>query len=136
MFWNLDLLSVPNDRSPQGLSWITYPFVWAIMFNREIISPADRGYVLASRNILGYLGDCCNSFFVFVSDRSRSDLAENLSQIRFFLSCAVNKNRLFLPFLSSVGIPPQVPPDWKRGRCYWTSGKFCNAAISPATMRM
>jgi hypothetical protein len=29
------------------------------------------------------LGDCRNSFFVFVSDRSRSGLAENLGQIRF-----------------------------------------------------
>jgi hypothetical protein len=28
------------------------------------------------------LGDCRNSFFVFVSDRSRSGLAENLGQIR------------------------------------------------------
>jgi hypothetical protein len=29
------------------------------------------------------LGDFRNSFFVFVSDRSRSGLAENLGQIRF-----------------------------------------------------
>jgi len=29
-----------------------------------------------------------NSFFVFVSDRSRSGLAENLGQIRFLKSCA------------------------------------------------
>jgi len=29
------------------------------------------------------LGGCRNSFFVFVSDRSRSGLAENLGQIRF-----------------------------------------------------
>jgi hypothetical protein len=29
------------------------------------------------------LGDCRNSFFVFVSDRSISGLAENLGQIRF-----------------------------------------------------
>jgi hypothetical protein len=51
-------------------------------------------------------------------------------------SCAINKNRLFLPFLLSVGIPRQVSPDWKRGRFYWTSGKYCNASISPAIMRM
>ena len=51
------------------------------------------------------LGDCRNSFFVFVSDRSRSGLAENICQIRFFLSCAVNKTRLFLLFLYSVWIP-------------------------------
>jgi hypothetical protein len=31
----------------------------------------------------GRLGDCRNSFFVFVSDRSRSGLAENLGQIHF-----------------------------------------------------
>jgi hypothetical protein len=31
------------------------------------------------------MGDCHNSFFVFVSDRSRSGLAENISQIFFFL---------------------------------------------------
>jgi len=53
------------------------------------------------------MGACRNSFLVFVSDRSRSGLAENLV---FLKSCAVNKNRLFLPFLSSVGIPPQVSP--------------------------
>jgi hypothetical protein len=29
------------------------------------------------------MGGCRNSFFVFVSDRSRSGLAENLGQIRF-----------------------------------------------------
>ena len=39
------------------------------------------------------MGDCRNSFFVFVSDRSRSGLAENLGQI------PINKNCLFLPFL-------------------------------------
>ena len=39
------------------------------------------------------VGDCCNNFFVFVSDRSRSGLAENLGQI------PINKNCLFLPFL-------------------------------------
>ena len=33
--------------------------------------------------MLEALGDCCNSFFVFVSDRSRSGLAENLGQICF-----------------------------------------------------
>ena len=42
------LLSVPNDRSPRGVSRKTYSFsririffeIWAIVFNREI-SPAD-----------------------------------------------------------------------------------------------
>jgi len=29
------------------------------------------------------MGGCRNSFLVFVSDRSRSGLAENLGQIRF-----------------------------------------------------
>ncbi len=38
-----------------------------------------------------------------------------ISAIYFFLkSCAVNKNWLFLPFLLSEWIPPQVHPDWKR----------------------
>jgi hypothetical protein len=50
MFWNLVLLSVPNDRSHRGVSRKTiihfleseYFFeLWAIVFNREI-SPADR----------------------------------------------------------------------------------------------
>ena len=48
-FWDLVLLSVPNDRSHQGVSWKINPFsqiriffkIWAIVFNREI-SPADR----------------------------------------------------------------------------------------------
>ena len=35
------------------------------------------------------LGACRNSFFVFVSDRSRSGLAENLVSLK---SCALNKN--------------------------------------------
>ncbi len=35
------------------------------------------------RNRYFVLGDCRNSFFVFVSDRSRSGIAENICQIRF-----------------------------------------------------
>ena len=48
-FWNLVLLSVPNDRSHRGVFGKINPFsririffeIWAIIFNREI-SPADR----------------------------------------------------------------------------------------------
>jgi len=47
-FWNLVLLSVPNDRSHRGVFGKINPFlksvffeIWAIVFNREI-SPADR----------------------------------------------------------------------------------------------
>ena len=40
---------------------------------REVLPGAGRSLV----------GDCRNYFFVFVSDRSRSGLAENLGQIRF-----------------------------------------------------
>ena len=48
-FWNLVLLSVPNERSHQGVSRKINPFsqiqiffeIWAIVFNCEI-SPADR----------------------------------------------------------------------------------------------
>jgi len=70
---------------------------------------------------------------VFVSDRSRSGLAENLGQIVFLKSCA----RLFLPFLLSVEIPPQVPPDWKRGGAIGLKGNIATLCHnSPATMRM
>ncbi len=51
-----------------------------------------------------------------MSDRSRSGLAENLGQLVFLISCAVNKNRLFLPFLFSGWIPPQVLPTGRGGR--------------------
>jgi hypothetical protein len=51
------------------------------------------------------LGACCNSFFVFVSDRSRSGSAENRTHV-FLKNWAVNKNRLFLPILSIEWIPP------------------------------
>jgi hypothetical protein len=59
-----------------------------------------------------------------------------LARFVFLKSCAVNKNGLFLPFLSSIEIPPQVPPDWNWEMCYWTSGKYREAAFSPATMRI
>jgi hypothetical protein len=42
------------------------------------------------------LGACHNSFFVFVSNHSRSGLAENWIQIRFLKICAVNKNKIDL----------------------------------------
>ncbi len=63
-------------------------------------------------------------------------LLKILARFVVLKSCAVNKNGLFLPFLSSIEIPPQVPPDWNCEMCYWTSGKYREAAFSAATIRM
>ncbi len=58
------------------------------------------------------MGACRNSFFVFVTNRSKLKIG---SRFFFVKVVAVNKNRLFLPFLSSDWIPLQVLPDWKMG---------------------
>jgi hypothetical protein len=55
------------------------------------------------------LGACRNSFFVFLSAIVPDlDFLKIGFRFVFLKSCAVNKNRLFLPFLFSEWIPPQV----------------------------
>jgi hypothetical protein len=51
----------------------------------------------------------------------------------FFKVVAVNKNSFFLPFLSSEWILPQVLPDWKMGRFFWSTGKYCTAMAAILT---
>ena len=58
------------------------------------------------------MGGCRNSFFVIVRDIF---LQRILAKFVFLKICAVNKNTLFLPFLSSEWIPPHVHSDWKKG---------------------
>ena len=65
--------------------------------------------------------NCRNSFVVFPVDSLKIS-------VRF-------ENWLFLPFIFSEWSPPQVLPDWKRGRCCWTSGKYRNAMAAVLTRR-
>jgi hypothetical protein len=54
------------------------------MYFQEIGQSSTRSHAIACDRMLWYvpLGDCRNSFFVFVSDRSRSGIAENIRQIQ------------------------------------------------------
>jgi hypothetical protein len=71
--WSVNICAQVKGRSHRPVSRFFYLFIFK---PRTPGGPTSLGSVI--------LGDCRNSFFVFVSDRSRSGLAKNSVQICFF----------------------------------------------------
>ena len=80
------------------------------------------------------MGDCHNSFFFFLLAIVPDLALLNISARFVFLkSCAVNKKRLFLPFLFSVWIPPQVRLEKRDVLLNIVKYRITMAALSPPT---